>query len=80
MAIKADDADRSLALHCLDDTSCALVPKAAAQLDGRDAFRDQVLGNLLGPGIVLRSYYRQLDRRRDHLRTVDGRIHLWRVK
>jgi hypothetical protein len=80
VAIKADDADGGLALHRLDDTSCALVPKAAAQLDGRDAIRDQVLGDLLGLGIVLRGHNRQLDGGRVHLRAVDCRIYLRRDK
>jgi len=80
VAIKADDADGGLALNRLDDTSGAVVPKAAAQLDGRDAIRNQVLCHLFSLGIVLRGHDRQLDGGRDHLRAVDCRIYLRRDK
>ena len=80
MAIEADYTDRSFALNRLDDPGRAGVPKAAAQLDGRDAFCNQVLRDLFSLGIVLRGHHRQLYGRRDHLRAVNGRIYLRRDK
>jgi hypothetical protein len=80
VAVKADYTDRHFAIDRSGDTSSPFVSKAAAQLNSRNAFCNQVTGHLLGLSIVLCGYHSQLHCGRDHLTTMNGRVHTRRDK
>jgi hypothetical protein len=80
MAIETDYTDRSFALDRLDDSGSPFMPKATAQLDGRNAVCYQVAGHLFGLGIILRGNHGQLYGGCDHLTTMNCRIHIRRNK